>query len=46
MMERQTLSDNGQFDEPLLIEKMIALRIACPEGGYPQSEARYASIEE
>jgi len=27
-------------------EEKIALRIACPEAGYPESEARFASVKE
>lgn len=27
-------------------EEKIALRIACPEAGYPVSEARFDSVEE
>lgn len=43
---KQTLDNNGQFDEIYLHNKMIRYRIACDCGCYPASEALYFSIDE
>ena len=42
--EGQTLANNGQFDE--IYQRMVDLRIACPQFGYPYLEALYYDVAE